>query len=157
MSEQFRKEFEALKQQSVAQLLFKASRLLNEEAIARIQSRGAPSFRVSYTALFPHISFEGTRATEIAKKVGITKQAVGQMLSDLEDMKVIERIQDPTDKRAHLVRFTAFGRDALLHGMSVLSEIEGELQTSMGEEKMSALRDSLQLIIQLVESNQRTP
>jgi DNA-binding MarR family transcriptional regulator len=47
--------------------------------------------------------------------LGITKQAVGQLVASLEEMSVVECTQDPSDKRVQLLRFTAFRRKALLN------------------------------------------
>ena len=47
---------------STLQLLFKAARLVDEEALRRIAAiPGRPSLRRSHTALLPHIDLDGTR------------------------------------------------------------------------------------------------
>jgi DNA-binding MarR family transcriptional regulator len=141
------KKFEALKRQSVAQLLFKCARLVNEQAIERInQGAGAapaPPLRAAHTALFPHLSSEGVRGAELAKKLGVTKQAVSQLVTELEAWGVVEQIADPADGRAKLVRFTARGEQGLLHGLSVLRTLEQELSAKIGKRRMQELHTAL--------------
>jgi DNA-binding MarR family transcriptional regulator len=134
----------AAKRQSTIQLLFRAARLVDERALAEINAKN-PAFTVrpAHTRLLPYISLAGSRTTEIAAKVGITKQAVGQLVDDLEQAGVVERSADPDDGRARLVRFTAHGRAALLHGLSALAELEGALATQMGPGQMDALHGAL--------------
>src|SRR5262245_25267303 len=81
----FRSELEAVKSASTLQLLFKASRLLDEEAVRRVGTRhGSPKLRRSHTALMPHIDLDGTRMSDLAERLGVTKQAVSQLVDDLE-------------------------------------------------------------------------
>jgi DNA-binding MarR family transcriptional regulator len=138
-------DFEALKRQSVAQLLFKCARLVNEQAIARVNAGVGPSppLRAAHTALLPHLTFEGVRGADLAKKLGVTKQAVSQLITELEGWGVVEQIADPADGRAKLVRFTPQGQQGLLHGLSVLRELEQELEGKIGKRRMQELHTAL--------------
>ena len=132
------------KRESVAQLLFKCARLLNERAIARVNEQGmTPALRPSHTNLLPHLDFEGVRITELSRRLDISKQAVSQSVAELEALGVVELLVDPGDARAKLVRFTKKGADAIAHGRSVLAELERELAGKIGERQMHALHDAL--------------
>ncbi|MCA9712939.1 MAG: MarR family transcriptional regulator, partial [Myxococcales bacterium] len=111
----FRADLEAAKRASVAQLLFRCARQWNELAIQRIRvMTGQELLRPSHMALFPHIDLEGTRQVELARRLGISKQAVGIMIADLEAMGVVERVADPRDRRAKLICFSEAGRAGLM-------------------------------------------
>ncbi len=144
-------EIEASKRVSAGHLLLKAARLVNERAIARIRAESNPDLRTPHTALLPHIDFAGTRLTELAARVGTSKQAVGELVTELEAMGMVSREVDPADARARLVRFTARGRRALLHGLSVLSEIESELADELGRATLDRLRGDLGKLIEAME------
>jgi DNA-binding MarR family transcriptional regulator len=138
-------KFEAIKRQSVAQLLFKCARLVNEQAIERVNQRAtvSPPLRAAHTALFPHLNAEGVRGADLAKKLGVTKQAVSQLVTELEEWGVVEQIPDPQDGRAKLVRFTKKGEQALLQGLAVLGELEAELSDKIGKRRMQELHTAL--------------
>lgn len=137
---------------SLGPLLFRAARLLNEEAVARIESEARVGLRPSHTALLPHIDPEaGTRLTELADAMGITKQAVGQLVEDLERMGVVTRVADPLDGRAKLVQITRLGRSALRHGQGVLRLLEAEIAKGIGPERVSALRELLQAVLLVLD------
>src|SRR4030095_11242930 len=105
------KELQQIRDANTGQLLLKAARLWNEQAIGRVQAAGATEFRAAHTRLLPHISPEGTR---LAERVGITKQAVGKLVDDLEAQGVVVREPDPDDGRALRVRYTDRGAAALV-------------------------------------------
>jgi DNA-binding MarR family transcriptional regulator len=143
---------EAAKSASVAQLLFKAARLLNERAIARVEPEaGAPRLRPAHTSLFPHIDLAGTRLTELARRLGISKQAVGQLVDELEQMGAIERIPDPEDGRAKLIRFSRRPGRSLLDGLAHLRTIEAELAGELGPDRMQALHEGLTALLAVLE------
>jgi DNA-binding MarR family transcriptional regulator len=137
-------EIEAAKKGSVLQLLFKCARLANDQALARLrETTGNQSVRQAHTALFPHIDFEGTRTTTIAAKLGISKQAVSQLIAELEEMGMVERLDDPSDGRAKLVRFSAEGRKRILRGLDVLQEVANDLEAEVGADSMAQLHETL--------------
>lgn len=141
----YRAELEERKRASTAQLLMKCARLVNEEGIRRQNARlpEGPRLRPSHMALLPHIAHEGTRSTELARAVGVSKQAIGELVSELEEAGFVERIQDPSDGRAKLVRFSRRGRDGLLEGLALLGELEAELEQAIGGKRMRQLHRAL--------------
>ncbi len=150
---EFRRELEHRKQQSVLQLLFKSARLTNELAIERARSGSkVANLRTAHTTLLPHIDLEGTRLTELARRMGISKQAVAQLVEELEGFGMLERVPDPSDGRARLVRFTAQGRRGLLQGLRLLAQLEAELAEVVGERRLRALRSTLSLLVEHLES-----
>jgi len=116
---------------SVGQLLMRAGRLVNERAMARVQAR-VPAARLAHTALLPHIDFEGTRLTEIARRAGVTKQAVGPLVDEMVALGMLRREPDPDDARAQRVRFTDAGLEQLLAGLDVLDGLERDLAAAVG-------------------------
>lgn len=156
MEGEYADRLEAEKARSTVQLLFKAARLLNEGAIARVRSRTKRPVRVAHTTLLPHVDLEGTRLTDLASRLGVTKQAAGQLVDELVEMGMLERIPDPADARAKLVRFTRRGRTALLDGLSVLKGIEDEIGELVGVTNMRRLHEMLAAIVRHAEEAART-
>ena len=145
---------ERAKAESVAQLLFKCARLLNDRALARVeQPEGTPRIRPAHTSVFPHLDHAGTRLTDLAARMGISKQAVGQLVDELEQMGVVERIADPSDGRAKLIRFSSKPGTSLLDGLAHLQKLERELGDTVGRERMAALHDGLSALLAALESS----
>lgn len=148
----FARTLDQAKRASTLQLLFRAARLLDEEALRRAAARpGHPRLRRSHASLFPHIDLEGTRITELAERLGVSKQAVSQLVDDLEHMGVLARVPDPDDARAKRVVFTALGRSGLLDGLEVLGSVEHELAARVGAREMEQLKKTLTSVLGVVD------
>lgn len=136
---------ETAKRASWGQLLMKCARLFNERAVAQARAQGL-GLRASHTALFPHIDLEGTRLVDLARRVGISKQAVAQLVDELEAMDVLKRIPDPADGRAKLICFARAER-SILDGLKVLRRVEEELEEELGRARVDRLRATLTLLL----------
>ncbi|MEY4511208.1 MAG: hypothetical protein RLZZ450_3330 [Pseudomonadota bacterium] len=129
---------------STLQLLFKCARRANERAIDRVnQGLAVPVLKGAHTSLLPHLSFDGVRVVELAKRLEITKQAVSQTLAEMVDEGIVELLADPSDGRAKLARLTPKGAAAIAHGLSVLGGLERELARTVGDADMRALHQIL--------------
>ena len=148
-----RRQFESYRDGSTLQLLFKAARLANERALTRGATDPArPPIRTAHTTLFPHLDFEGIRLTDLAVRVGVTKQAVGQLVDDLAALGMVERVSDPADKRAKRVRFSRRGHAALMQGLGILRDLEETLGAAVGQRRMRDLHETLRLVIGALEA-----
>lgn len=142
----------AAREQTVAEMLLKAARLLDERALARLAALpGAPPVRPAHTRLFPHLDFEGVRITALAEKLGVTKQAVAPLVAELVSWGMVEQVPDPSDGRARLVRFTAQGAESLHHGLGLLVEVESGIAARIGPERMAGLREGLRAALEVLE------
>lgn len=142
------KKLERAKRTSTLHLLFKCSRLLNDWAIASLPRPVAGvEPRAAHLSLFPHIDFDvGARVSDLADALGITRQAVGQLVDDLEEMGAVARVPDPTDGRAKRVVFTAAGKESILQGLKHLKSLEPELARVLGARRLKSLQESLLLL-----------
>ncbi|MBK07493.1 MAG: MarR family transcriptional regulator [Deltaproteobacteria bacterium] len=146
-------ELEEAKRGSVGQVLMRCARLFNERGIARVRElKGFESIRPAHLALFPYIDFDGTRLTELARRMEISKQAVSQVIAELESFGVVERIPDPRDGRARLIRFSKSGREGMKDGLITLKQIEEEIAASMGQDSMETLHTLLLSMLDWLES-----
>lgn len=140
----FREALEAEKRASVAQLLFKCARLVNERALGRVRERRGIPIRAAHTALFPHIDVtRGSRLTDLAEALGVSKQAVGQLVDELCDMGMLERRPDPEDGRAKRVCYTNLGRQGLFDGLAILREEERCMEQAIGAKRFAQLHAAL--------------
>lgn len=149
----FEHQLETAKEASVAQLLFKAARLWNALAVAQIQTQaGGEAFRLAHTALMPHLDLAGTRITELARRLGTSKQATSQLVKEMQALGLVEILPDPEDRRARRVCFSPLGQKALLNGLGLLQKMEKELAQDFGSADMASLQSLLSRLVTRLET-----
>jgi DNA-binding MarR family transcriptional regulator len=105
---------------------------------------GATSLRPTHNAVLRYMDADtGTRASTLAERSGLTRQALTQIVDDLERLGYVERRPDPDDRRAKLVVYTERGRTAFEAGRHIIEDIERRYATALGTAEFAALRASL--------------
>lgn len=137
-------QLEELRQEHIGRLLLRAHRAFSERALRKLRQRGHIRLSMVHTTVLPHLDVNGTQATLLAERVGITKQAAGRVIADLEREGYVRRLPDPTDQRASVIVFTSAGRQFLVDAYYVKKEIEEEYAALLGAERMQQLRSMLQ-------------
>jgi len=140
---------------SLGQVLLRTARLYNELAVKRVQNESEPRLRLAHTLLFPHLTTAGIRPTDLAKRLGISKQAVGPLVDDLLEWGMVERVDDPADRRAWIVRLTPQGGAAILDGLRVLGGIEARLAERLGPAELARLHAGLSEVMDELEAELR--
>jgi len=141
--------FEASKRASTIERLFRVARRLDELARDRVRERSGMPLRAAHTQLFPHLDLQGTRLTVLAQRLGVTKQAVAPAIDELVSWGVLEKVPDPSDGRARLVRFHSMA--SLLEGMGALHDLEDEIAREVGRDPLDQVRAVLHQIDQWLD------
>ena len=87
--------------------LARTLRVYNRRLLDGLRARGFTDFSSAFPALLSNLDLEGTRIGVLAKRAGITRQAAGQLLREIEKCGYVERRAAADDARATIVRFTA--------------------------------------------------
>jgi DNA-binding MarR family transcriptional regulator len=119
---------------------------LNERLNAVVAERGFEDLRPALSVVFQHLRDEGSRLTEIAERAQLTKPTVVYLVNDLEQLGYVERVPDPDDGRAKLVRATARGQAAVAQARRAVLEIERDWSKLLGPGGMEQLRSSLEAL-----------
>lgn len=147
MSETEHEELLALRQQNIGRLFQRAARAYSERAFEKVNAYGHEGLTLVHTALISNLDVDGTRTTVLADRAGMTKQAMGQLVKDLEQRGYVRREPDPDDGRAQLVQFTDLGLKFLRDAFEIKQEIEAEYAAVLGDEGMATLRELLHRLL----------
>lgn len=93
--------------------------------------------------LLPYIDVEGTRSIDLARRMGVTKQAVARMVKELEEEGLLSREADDADGRAALVKFTDAGLDYMTRLHKCITQVERDYERLFGQEQMKLVRQTL--------------
>ena len=125
-------------------LLQDVQRQIADDLHERLWKLGYDEIRPAHGCVFGNMQPHGVRLTDIAERSRITKQSVGEIVSNLEELGYVERIPDPEDKRAKLVRLTPRGQEAQAAARAIFADIEAEWGERIGKKKVANLRAALE-------------
>ncbi|GAA0908726.1 MarR family winged helix-turn-helix transcriptional regulator [Virgisporangium ochraceum] len=127
---------------NVGVLLFIAYRSMEQRVLEALAGLGY-DITLAQARLFMRIAPHGSRQTDLAEQAQITKQSAGFLIEALEKAGYVERVPDPTDARARLVRVAAHGARAVETSRKVVDEILAEWTDHLGADRMRAMTDAL--------------
>jgi DNA-binding MarR family transcriptional regulator len=136
--------------ENLAILLREPFRLSSELLHQRFAERGHPEVRPPHGAVLQYLDDAGTQVSVLAQRAQITRQSMAELVAHLERHGYVERIPDPGDRRAKLVRATERGKEVYALAREVVAEIEREWTKRLGKAKMSRLRE---LLVELNEAS----
>jgi DNA-binding MarR family transcriptional regulator len=93
--------------------------------------------------VFRFIEPDGSRLTDLAERAGLTKQAVGEVVSDLERLGFLDRRDCDYDGRVKIIHLTDRGREAVAAAERIFAGIERRWAEEVGERRMQTLRATL--------------
>jgi DNA-binding MarR family transcriptional regulator len=110
----------------------------------KLQEAGHSAIRQGHGCVFRFIHEGGSRLTELADSAGLTKQAVSEVVADLERLGYVERAPDPEDGRAKMIRLTKLGAEAQRTALGIFADIERAWAERYGAERVAAMRELLE-------------
>jgi DNA-binding MarR family transcriptional regulator len=130
--------------ENLAILLREPFRVGTELLHRRFAERGHPDIRPPHGNVMQFLDDEGTRVSVLSERAQMTKQSMAELVAHLERLGYVERVPDPADGRAKLVRATKRGRQLYAIAREVVAEIEADWTKRLGKAKMRQLRELLE-------------
>ncbi|MBJ7328500.1 MAG: MarR family transcriptional regulator [Solirubrobacteraceae bacterium] len=127
-------------------LLLGAFRTLIDELHDELAKAGHPDARPAHGFALQAIGPEGASVSEVARRLGVSKQAAAKTVAGLVDLGYASRAPDPRDARASLVCRTDRGEDLLARSAASFTRQHDALTKRLGAQRVAALEDDLEAI-----------
>jgi DNA-binding MarR family transcriptional regulator len=124
-------------------LLFVAYRALEQRAHDAIVAASITDITLAQARVAARIGQHGTRVSELAEQARVTKQSAGFLVQQLEAAGYVERVPDPTDRRARLVRLTARGDRVVQTANAEVDRVLTEWATRVGTNRLQQMHETL--------------
>ncbi|MFE0464993.1 MarR family winged helix-turn-helix transcriptional regulator [Kitasatospora sp. NPDC058965] len=128
-------------------LLFAGFRSIIDELHAELARQGHPEARPAHGFALQAVGPHGATASEIGRRLGVSKQAAGKTVDRLEALGYVERVPDPRDARGRLVRRTALGTDLLARSAEVFERVRSRWAAELGAERVRAMERDLRAMV----------
>ncbi len=123
--------------------LVRTLRVYHRRLLDGIHRRGFTDFSPAFPPLLANLDAEGTRIGVLAIRAGVTRQAAGQLVREIERAGYVERKSSAADARATVVRFTAKGRRLLTTIFELVEQIEGDFAAHLRPAEFDQVRLAL--------------
>jgi DNA-binding MarR family transcriptional regulator len=133
---------------ALLRVAFQATVAAVERALVRA---GFDDVRPAHFPVFQHMEPGGVRATVLAERAQITKQSMGYLVDYLAARGYVERVPDPADRRAQLVRLTDRGQALARCARGAILKLEADWARRLGADELEKLRGTLRRIAAFVE------
>lgn len=137
---------------------------LQSQLASRLERIGFPALRPGHVQLLSTIASllreasadgseqRGVRLSDLVTMLSLPKQTVGDLLDELEDMRMVERFPDPDHGVAKRVRLGPKGKVWVAEVKRVSAAAEARWANRIGTKKMKSLRALLEELAATVEA-----
>ncbi len=136
---------------NVGLLLYLPYRAMETRVFDGLAAAGYDDFTPAQARVFQRIAPTGSRLTDLAEQAGITKQSAGFLVDQLERAGYVDRVPDPADGRARLVRIAERGALSVEASRRIVDEVEAEWTAHLGQLRMTQLRGILTDLRQITD------
>ncbi len=126
------------------QLRGDARRWFEDALLATLEEAGAVPVSPTQVRLFAVLDEEGTTVSELARRMGVTRQTAHQAVHGLVADGLLEKAPDPASARQRLIRRTPEGERAHHRAGVILRRLEEELAARIGRDAVDTLRAALE-------------
>ncbi len=127
------------------------------EFVARVEAAGYAELRPMHGFVFQALRGDGMTSSELAERLGVTKQAAGQIVDDLAARGYVERRPHPAGGRRKLVVLTGQAERHLVVAGRILHELEDQLAARLAESGLRLPRAELTAIIRALAGDAVPP
>ncbi|MGW1595697.1 MarR family winged helix-turn-helix transcriptional regulator [Streptomyces sp. NPDC002343] len=128
---------------NLPQLLSEARRWFEDALFASMEEAGEQPVTTAQASVFAMLDTEGTTVSELARRMGVTRQTAHQAVHGLIGMGLLEQEPDPGSARRRLIRMTAEGRRVHERAQATIGVIESVLLERIGADAARALDGAL--------------
>jgi DNA-binding MarR family transcriptional regulator len=124
-------------------LLYVAYRALEQRAHDAVAAAGITDITLAQARIAARIGPHGTRVSDLAEQARVTKQSAAFLVEQLEAAGYVERVPDPADRRARLVRLTAHADRVVTVANAEVERVLAEWATHVGTDRLQQMHQTL--------------
>ncbi|GMQ84748.1 MAG: MarR family winged helix-turn-helix transcriptional regulator [Acidimicrobiia bacterium] len=128
---------------NLSRLLLDRFRWFDQALLTTLHDRLGVQLTSAQSLLFANLPLQGARQSDLARRLGVSRQAVNELVGGLEKRGLVELVADPNSGRSKLVRPTTQGRKSIDVALETFARLEKELRARIGERVVDQLRGAL--------------
>ena len=132
----------------LSQMISQAFSQLMDDLLQHLVETGHADLRPTHCLnVFRFMDCDGTRPTTLARRAGITPQAMSELVGYLEQRDYVRRVPDPTDGRGRVVVYADRGTHAAEIATSFFVDLEARWGALIGPNRLQDVKSALTEIL----------
>ncbi len=119
---------------------------VRDQLYAGVVAAGYDDLNSAHVGLWRYPGLDGLRPSQLADRVGITKQSVNDLLGHLERHGYLFRVPDSADGRGRVIRLTSKGRRLEQTIYAEAGTAQLRIAEILGPRRFAQLQSSLELL-----------
>lgn len=124
--------------------LFQRFCWLDEGLQARLHDRGWPNISRPQSMIMTNIVSNITRPSDIARNLGLSRQAIHNTINQMVKMDIVRVTPDPDDRRHMILSLTETGTRMRHDAQQAMDALISQIAEKLGAEQLSALMQMLE-------------
>lgn len=124
--------------------LFQRFCWLDEGLQARLHQRGWPDVNRPQSMVMTNIVSGIVRPSDIARNLGISRQAIHRTLSQMVDLGIVTMEPDPDDRRHMVVSLTETGKRMRHDAQQAMEALSKQIAGALGQDRFENLLAALE-------------
>ncbi len=118
---------------------------VDESLQARLEAAGWERINHAKSMVMVNVFNGITRPIELAKNLGVSRQAMHQTIQEMVKIGLLQVENDPNDRRAKVVSFHPDSLDIMTDALEALHAIEHDLADRIGKRRLQQMRSTLEM------------
>ena len=141
-------EASTTKQPFLPQMIGQTFNQLMDDLLQHLIETGHADLRPTHCLnVFRFMDCDGTRPTALARRAGITPQAMSELVGYLEQRDYVRRVPDPTDGRGRVVIYADRGTHAAEIATRFFADMEARWGALVGPDRLQEVKSALTEIL----------
>lgn len=126
-------------------LLLGRSTWMEEQVVAMARNHGYTQVTPAMSRLFGHMGGQPIGLSELARRLGVSRQAVHRLATEAARLGLVEFVQTPEDARVVCLQFSRAGWAMSTQAARDFEEVEARLRERLGTRNLNELKRLLSL------------
>lgn len=145
--------FYQVRERTLGRIMSKLKRYLGRQVEQRLVEQGFSDFKASYIAFLGNLEEGGITNNELAKRAGVTKQAMSKIVKLLEDAGYIYTVKDERDSRSSQIFINERGKQLMVAVFNCMEEIRVQFHGIAGYERVEQMIDTMVILVREIEKD----
>lgn len=118
----------------------------SDAVLARLAAKGFDDTKFGHGYIVQGLLAGDRTATDLAARLGISVQAVSKTVQEMEQLGYLDRVPDPSDGRARILRLSERGQANLAEARRARAEVMRRLEKRLGKKQTRETLKSLRTL-----------